>query len=159
MLWGSTQDMETKGDLQMDEMTIHEVVLDQASWISSEHHNQETKCATAENEVQCDIPTLGKFSIEGMKHNIKMIAYYTGFNGYDHFMLIFNISGPADFDLNYNYGLLNPQDQLFLTLIKLRQVKDYLELAMLLHVCESTVSKIIKTWINFLYFQLKELEE
>lgn len=88
-----------------------------------------------------------------------MIAYYTGFNGYDHFMLIFNISGPADFDLNYNYGLLNPQDQLFLTLIKLRQVKDYLELAMLLHVCESTVSKIIKTWINFLYFQLKELEE
>lgn len=37
-------------------------------------------------EFQCDIPTLGKFSIEGTKHNSKMIAYYTGFNGYDHFM-------------------------------------------------------------------------
>lgn len=30
---------------------------------------------------------------------------------------------------------------------------------MLFHVSESTVSKIIKIWINFLYFQLKELEE
>lgn len=40
-----------------------------------------------------------------------------------------------------------------------RQAKDDVELAMLFHVCESTVSKIIKTLINFLYFQLKELEE
>lgn len=89
-LRGSTQDTETKEDLQMDEMAIHEVVLDQASsWTSSEQYNLETQCATAKKEVQCDIPTLGKFSIKGMKHNSKMIAYYTGFNGYDHFMLIF----------------------------------------------------------------------
>lgn len=34
---------------QMDEMTIHEVVLDQASSrTSSEQHNLETQCATAE---------------------------------------------------------------------------------------------------------------
>lgn len=66
-----------------------------------------------------------------------MMSYYTGFNGYDHFMLIFNILGPAAFDLNYKCGLWSPQDQLFLTLIKLRQAKDNVELAMLLHVCEN----------------------
>lgn len=159
-LRGSTQDKEMKEDLQMAEMTIHVVVLDQASsGTSSEQHNLETQCATDEKEVQCDISTQGKFSIAVMKHHSKMIAYYTGFDGLDHFMLIYNILGPAAFDLSYKCGLLSPQDQLFLTLIILRQAEDDVELAMLFHVRESTVSKIIKTWINFLYFQLKELEE
>lgn len=76
--------------------------------ISSEQNNLETPYASTEKEFQCDIPTLGKFSIEGMKHNSKMIAYYTGFNGYDHFMLIFNNFGPAAFNLNFKCGLLNP---------------------------------------------------
>lgn len=155
-LRGSTQDTETKEDLQMDELTIHEVILDQASsGTSSEQDNLKTQYVTAEKEVQCDIPTLGKISIEGMKPNSKMISYYTGFNGYDHFMLIFNILGPAAFYLNYKCVLLSPQDQLFLTLIKFRQAKDDVVLAMLFHVCESTVSKIIKTWINLFAFSIK----
>lgn len=79
----------------MAEMTIHVVVLDQASsGTSSEQHNLETQCATDEKEVQCDISTQGKFSIAVMKHHSKMIAYYTGFNGLDHFMFIYNILGP-----------------------------------------------------------------
>ena len=85
----------------------------------------------------------GKFAIKGMKNNSRMISFYTGFNNYDHFMLLFNILGPAAFDLNYKCSLLSPQDQLFLTLIKLRQAKEYIELSMLVHVSESTVSKII----------------
>ena len=92
-----------------------------------------------------------------MKNNSRMISYYTGFNNYDHLMLLFNILGPAAFDLNYKCSLLSPQDQLFLTLIKLRQVKEDIELSMLFHVSSSTVSKIITTWINCLYFQLKDL--
>lgn len=70
-------------------------------------------------------------------------------------MLIFNILGPAAFDLNYKCGLFSPQDQLFLTLIKLRQAKDDVGLVMLFQVCESTVSKIIETWINFFVFPIK----
>nr|XP_022298373.1 uncharacterized protein LOC111107454 [Crassostrea virginica] len=69
------------------------------------------------------------------------------------------VVGPAAFDLNYKCSLLSPQDQLFLTLIKLRQAAEDVELSMLFQVSESTVSKIITTWINFLYFQLKELED
>ncbi|XP_062575195.1 uncharacterized protein LOC134237110 [Saccostrea cucullata] len=156
----TAQDTHFSTEVQMDEMAVHEVVLEAASSsASSEPKHGRAECATAEKEVQCDIPTLGKFSIEGMKLDSKMISYYTGLNGYDHFMLIFNILGPAAFDLNYKCALLSPQDQFFLTLIKLRQAKEDVELAMLFKVCESTVSKIITTWINFLYFQFKELEE
>lgn len=93
----------------MDGMTIDDVVLDQASsGTSSEQENLEIQCATAEQDVQFDIPTLGKFSIEGIKHNTKTISYYTGFNGFHPFMLIFNILGPAAFDLNFKCALLNP---------------------------------------------------
>ncbi|XP_056001512.1 uncharacterized protein LOC125681144 isoform X1 [Ostrea edulis] len=145
--------------MYMDELIVHhEVVVDQSSTSMSTSMPEEM-CSTAEKEIQCDIPTLGRFSIEGMKLDTKMLSYYTGLNGYDHFMLLFNILGPAAFDLNYKCGLLSPQDQLFLTLMKLRQAKEDVELAMLFKVCESTVSKIVTTWINFLYFQLKELEE
>lgn len=125
----------------------------------SQSIHEEPEREHADEEVQCEIPVVGKFAIEGMKNNSKMISYYTGFNDYDHFMLLFNILGPASFDLNYKCTLLSPQDQLFLTLIKLRQAKEDIELSMLFHVSESTVSKIITTWINFLYFQHKELED
>ncbi|XP_062567656.1 uncharacterized protein LOC134229890 [Saccostrea cucullata] len=122
----TAQDTHFSTEVQMDEMAVHEVVLEAASSsASSEPKHERAECATAEKEVQCDIPTLG----------------------------------PAAFDLNYKCALLSPQDQFFLTLIKLRQAKEDVELAMLFKVCESTVSKIITTWINFLYFQFKELEE
>lgn len=68
-------------------------------------------------------------------------------------MLIFIILGPAAFDLNFKCALLSPQDQLFLFLMKLRQAKEDVKLAMLFRFCESTVSQIIKTFIK------KELEE
>lgn len=49
---GSTRDTETKEDLQMNEVTILDVVLDQASSrTSTEQHNLETQCATPEKEV------------------------------------------------------------------------------------------------------------
>ena len=45
-----------------------------------------------------------------------------------------------------------------MTLMKLRQANDDIELAMLFKVSESIVSRIVITWIHFLFFQLKELD-
>lgn len=61
------------------------------------------------------------------------------------------------YQLKYQCILLHPKDQLFLTLIKLRQAKEGFELGCLFQISESTVSSIILTWVNFMYFQLKEL--
>ena len=108
--------------------------------------------------TQCDILTDNKarLSIDILKGNPKMVQYYTGFDDYNHFMMFFNILGPAVSELG-GCTVLSPKDQLFLTLLKLRQAKEDVELGFLFHIGETSVSTIITTWINFMYFQLKEL--
>lgn len=111
-----------------------------------------------EQGIQCDIPTFCKLSIASVQYDDKMISYYTGFDDYNHFLMFFQCLGQAVYDLEYKCSLLDPKDQLFMTLMKLRQAKEDIELAMLFKVSESTVSRIVITWINFLFFQLKELD-
>ncbi|XP_062599736.1 uncharacterized protein LOC134261311, partial [Saccostrea cucullata] len=107
--------------------------------------------------IQCEIPTFGKLSVESVMNNDKIINYYTGFQDYNHFMMFFHCLGPRAYELTYQCSLLHPKDQLFMTLVKLRQDKEDVELSMLFNVSASTVSRIIITWINFMYFQLKEI--
>ncbi|XP_074656695.1 uncharacterized protein LOC141909910 [Tubulanus polymorphus] len=49
-------------------------------------------------------------------------------------------------------------DQLFLTLIKLRQAKENIELSFMFNISESTAGSIIDLWIRFMYYQFKELD-
>ena len=72
-------------------------------------------------------------------------------------MFFFDVLGLAVNHLDYHSTLLSPADHLFLTLMKLRQAKDDVELSMLFNISERTVSCILTTWINFLYFQLKDI--
>ncbi|XP_048242560.1 uncharacterized protein LOC124133758 [Haliotis rufescens] len=113
-------------------------------------------CQSDSQSTQCSL--LGSCSIETYINNPKAVLYFAGFQDYDHFMFFFHSLGPAVFELNYQCELLHPKDQLFLTLMKLRQAKDDIELSFLFGISSSTVSQIVITWINFLYFQLKELQ-
>ena len=108
--------------------------------------------------VQCELPVRQKYSIENFKFDAKAINYYTGFSSYEHFMYLFQCLGPASYELNYKCATLDPTDQLFLTLMKLRCAKEDIELSLLFNISESTVSRIIITWINFLFYQLQELD-
>jgi hypothetical protein len=105
---------------------------------------------------QCSL--IGTFCIDSCINDPERVKFYTSFENYNHFMLFFNCLGPAVLELNYQCLSLHPKDQLFLTLIKLRQAKEDIELSFMFNISESTVSKIIICWINFLYFQLKELD-
>jgi hypothetical protein len=98
----------------------------------------------------------GTFSAGKFKENPSAIRYYTGFDDYEHFMMFFTVLGPAVAHLNRNYKL-EPCDQLFLTMIKMRQNKDDYELGLLFDLSKSVISRIVNTWINFMYFQLKEI--
>lgn len=49
-------------------------------------------------------------------------------------------------------------DQLFLTVMKLRQAKEEHELILIFEISETKVSNIIIMWKFFVYFQLKELD-
>jgi hypothetical protein len=98
------------------------------------------------------------FSIEKLLNKSKTINYYTGFSDYEHFHFFFQCPGPAALDLKNQSTIIPPMDQLFLTLVKLRQAKEDYELSLLFEISETTVSKIVIMWINFLYFQLKDLD-
>ena len=97
---------------------------------------------------QCSL--IGTFCIVSCINDPKRVKCYTSFESYSHCMLFVNCLGPAVLELNYQCLSLHPKDQLFLTLIKLRQAKEDIELSFMFN--------IIICWINFLYFQLKELD-
>lgn len=113
------------------------------------HITTGTQCTTSNNVV---------LSIDKFVNNDKMINYYTGFKDYAQFMLFFHCLGPSVRELNGQCTLLDPKDQLFMVLMKLRRAKEDIELAMFFDISESSVSRTVTTWINFMYFQLKEID-
>jgi hypothetical protein len=114
------------------------------------------KCASSSTQTM----TGGKqiMSIENLKNQPNVIKYYTGFLDYEHFLYFFSCLGPAAYCLSFQSGCLSAQDELFLTLMKLRQGKDDEELGYLFDISRTLAAKIFRTWLNFLYFQLKELD-
>ncbi|XP_060591052.1 uncharacterized protein LOC132746025 [Ruditapes philippinarum] len=121
-------------------------------------HDEPLTAMTVNTAIQCNLLTNsdGTFSARKFKENPSAIRYYTGFDDYEHFMMFFTVLGPAVAHLNRNYKL-EPCDQLFLTMIKMRQNKDDYELGLLFDLSKSVISRIVNTWINFMYFQLKEI--
>ncbi|XP_013391522.1 uncharacterized protein LOC106159689 [Lingula anatina] len=110
--------------------------------------------------VQCSILTDAgsKYSVQQFVDNPDAIMYYTGFENYEHFTFFLKVLGPAAYSLNYESKSLSVEDHLFLTLIKLRLAKDDKDLGFLFKVSSSTVSKIVNTWVVFMYYQLSEID-
>jgi len=115
-------------------------------------------CTSREASVQCSIlPASGGFRVAQFVDHDTAIQYYTGFDDYSHFRFFLSVLGPAAYSLSYQCSELSIPDQLFMTLMKLRQAKDDSELAILFHLSTRTVARILKVWVNFMFFQLKEL--
>lgn len=134
----------------------HEVIVESSDDETENLEMELTPDELVSNEsVQC---TLRRFSIGNIRTDPKAICYYTGFSNFDHFQFFFYCLGPAASDLKNQPTIISPLDQLFLTVTKLRQAKEDYELSLMFEISDSTVSKIIDMWINFMYFQLKELD-
>ena len=142
----------------------HEVEV-QASPVPAESQEalsdaKKPDCVDAETQTV----TMGKmcdFSVLKFKDDAKVIQYYTGFDDFSHFVFVFNLLGPAAYELNYGsaalqMNVLDPKDAFFLTLIKLRRNTPDFELAVMFAISDREVSTIFHTWLNFLYFELKE---
>lgn len=119
-----------------------------------------TENAVADESVQCTLlqPSSCRFSHLQLIDEPGMLRFYTGFENYEHFRLFFTILGPAVYSLRPFSSLPDVKDQLLLTLIKLRCAKEDTELAFMFKICRSTVGLIFHLWINFMYFQLNELQ-
>ena len=139
-----------------DDISCKEEVVSQLT--PSENNADESIHPEISNKfTQCN-DRVTAFSIERFKFNNGAIQYYTGLDDYEHFQLLFFILGPSVYELDYQCTVLLPEDQLFMTLMKLRQGKDDQELSILFEVSMTTVSNIVSTWINFMYFQFKEID-
>ena len=112
-----------------------------------------------------------KFRLMNMKDDNyvnSQISFYTGFQSYKALEAFYNFLGPATESLCYSnvvvstkkkrhHRLLPPLEELFLTLVRLRLGLMEQDLAYRFDLSQPTVSRIIITWINFMYLELKKI--
>ena len=106
--------------------------------------------------------------VENISDNDSLVKFYTGFSSYEQLRYFFEFLGPAVNSLKYwadsqsekkrrRRTKLNPFNQMFLTLVKLRLNLKEQDIAYRFDISVSTVSKYFITWVCFLYYQLTEI--
>jgi hypothetical protein len=111
-------------------------------------------------ETSCQTMSTPMMSIDNFIYDNEGMMFYTGLGSYTDFLHVLYSLGEAAFHLNYVYNQvknLSIENQLFLTLIKLRQHKTNFELSRLFCVSQTTVENIWITWVNFMEKQWKEI--
>lgn len=118
------------------------------------------------------------FSIETVKDNDKLLRFYTGFENFEMFLMVLNFLGKeAANTLDYkntersdsntkNININKPgrsrtlsvETEFFMVLCRLKVGLLEEDLSTRFGVSQSHVSKIITTWIKFMYFRFKELD-
>ena len=107
-----------------------------------------------------------KFGIEKFSRNADLVHFYTGFSSYDIFCSVFNVVEPTASNMirwsqvqrnktivtnAFREESLSIVDQFFMFLCRIRQGYFEEDLAQRFCVSQSTVSRIIITWTNYLY--------
>ena len=130
----------------------------------------ETKLKETEKdlkEAECNL--LKQFRVESISDNDQKVKFYTGFSTFAALMVCFNFLGPCVNKLAYrstaaeeksNKGrkrILSPLNEFFLLLVRLRLGLFEKDLAYRFGISQSSVSRILITWINFVYLQLKQI--
>ena len=109
------------------------------------------------------------FCIEMFIDDADNLMFYTSFRSYAHLIICFNFLGDAVNHLIYPgssctvvnrvkvHRTLSPLNEFFLTLCRLRCGLMEQDLAFRFQISQSTVSRIVTAWINFLYHKFKEI--
>ncbi len=125
---------------------------------------QTETAATVDSGVQCDRTSCDCKTLMKARHyeaDAEGMHYYTGLESYAKFNFVLSSLGPAASCLDYYYSTaptIAVEDQLFLTLIKLRRNWEHFELARRFSITEKCVSNIFITWINFMALQWSEID-
>ena len=108
------------------------------------------------------------FRLSVIAHSDSLVNFYTGFQSYDLLLTFFDFLGPVVNHLEYwgskekasrkRKTKLDPLNQFFLMLIKLRLNLREKDIALRFGITTSTVSKYFITWISFLHKHLAELQ-
>ena len=112
--------------------------------------------------------TASKFCIENISKDEQLVTFYTGFPSYATFKSCYDYLGPTVDNLMYwgskdkdvGHGrsrALSSFNKLFLVLVCLRLGLLERDLAYRFNISISTVSRICRTWIRFMYLRFKEI--
>ncbi|XP_035697983.1 uncharacterized protein LOC118430999 [Branchiostoma floridae] len=131
------------------------------------------------SSLKAQIMEFKSFSAMTFKEDNSAIRFYTGFPSFDVFMAVYRYLAPKAANLQYRRsgstvsdskpfqmpGRSRPGpkrkctllDEFFLVMVRLRVGLFHKDLAIRFGLSESTVSRIISTWINFLYLELPQM--
>lgn len=145
----------------MEDVDVIEEVVDEE--VASDASTRKPTCRSyTSTSVQTLPEPKGLITIEKIRSDPVKMASLTGFEDYTKFRCVLQTLGPAAHELDYRWSQINPdiisvENQFLLTVMKLRRHYTNQELAMFFEISLKTVSNIFVTWINFMYFQWKEL--
>ena len=109
------------------------------------------------HSIAVQVQSRAIISVESLTNTPSAFKFYTGFENSDHFRYLLEFLGPAADQLSYKSRLLTTEEELLVTLIKLRCNKPNQELAFMFGVSMHVVSQTFTTWLNFMYFSFKEI--
>jgi hypothetical protein len=137
----------------VEEIVSQDVNTTQSQGVQTENTVME------DTSTQTKSSTIQRFSAADYKTNQRAMQFYTGLENYNVFMDVFISLGPAVSQLNYMYSVpsIKAEDQLFLTLVKLRTYKTNYELSLLFKITELEVYSAFVTWIRFMSLQWREI--
>lgn len=119
--------------------------------------------------------TIGRFGLQRFETDPKSLQFYTGFSSYTLLLNVYHLLRPTadkmtrwsqiqrkrmgysqdiNTDISFRSESIPLIDQFFMFLVKIRLGLFQQDIACRFNVSQSTVSRIIITWANFLYFQL-----
>ena len=135
---------------------------------------EEQQQATQDKEQQQATQDRPPFGVDDVRNNDKKCRFYTGLSWLQ-FMCLWNFLGPAREKLSYwnhqpvkdaspskRAGVkrkLSAMNECFLTLVRLRVGLLSMDIAYRFNVPNSCVSKMVTTWIQFMYLQFGVLRE
>ena len=140
--------------------TVEEIVEGAASEGDVNEPIPEEPKQMLDTGVQVDTGSLN-FSVERFVNDDKAIKFYTGFDNFDQFNIVFDCLGPAANRLRYYpdgsaRSLIPPLDCFFITLVKLKRNKELFELSRMYVVSMTLISNVI-TWVNFMYREFQDM--
>lgn len=139
------------------ESTDSNLNQDQDASNFTELEDKEEVCLTETSSQTIPTPFL---SIENFIDDHEGMLFYTGLATHTDFLFVLHSLGPAAYHLRYLYNQvqnLSVENQLFLTLIKLRQNQTNYELSRSFGISKTTVDNIWITWVNFMARQFREI--
>jgi len=172
---------ETQTDFTEQEAYLREIIDNNKKMIHKpEQKIEELKRQLQDAQRQNDVLNRRLFNFENCKSKDSDATFYTGFQSWDTLMAVFQYLDPRErgenisywrstTDNNTDYGeedlltkkgrarSLRAIDEFFMVMCRLRQGFPEDHLAQLFNVSASTVSRIIITWVNFMFFKFGQI--